>query len=128
MSDKTTATSPIDAYIAAAPAEVQPILHQIRATVREAAPEAQETIKYEMPTFTLHGHNLVYFSAFKNHIGFYPAPIGVEEFADDLARYGSGRGTLQFPYAEPIPLDLITRVVRYWAAHNLEKAQAKKKR
>jgi uncharacterized protein YdhG (YjbR/CyaY superfamily) len=117
----------IDDYIATFPAEVQAILQRIRATIREAAPEAEEAIKYGIPTFTLHG-NLVHFGGYKSHVGFYPAPSGIEAFQDDLARYQSGRGTLRFPLDEPIPYQLITRVVRFRIAENQAKAGSKKKR
>jgi len=104
----------VDAYIAAFPPEVQAILQLIRATVRQVAPEAQETIKYQMPTFTLNGRNLVYFAAFKSHIGFYPAPPSDAGLGEELAAHTSGKGTLKFPLDRPIPLALIERTVRYW--------------
>jgi uncharacterized protein YdhG (YjbR/CyaY superfamily) len=103
----------VDAYIAAFPPEVQAILQQIRSTVRAVAPEAQETIKYQMPTFTLNGKNLVHFAAFKGHIGFYPAPPGDAGLGEELAAYTSGKGTLKFPLDQPIPLALIEKTVRY---------------
>jgi len=120
-----TAPTTIDAYIATHPADVQAILHEIRRIVRETAPDAQETIKYGMPTFMLRGRNLVYFAANKRHIGFYPAPVGVDEFKDDVDRYGFGRGTLRFPYVAPVPQELIGRVVGYWAARIRNKVEAK---
>ena len=107
--DRTKAKS-IDEYIARFPADVQDILEKIRTTIRNAAPDAQETISYGMPTFTLKGY-LVYFAAYKKHIGFYPAPIGIEEFKDDIAEYEAGKGTLQFPLNKPIPYDLIRKIV-----------------
>ena len=122
---KTTKPMNVDAYISDFPADVQKVLEQIRATVKEVAPEAKETIKYAIPTFTLHG-NLVYFAAFKNHIGFYATPTGNEEFSNDLAGYKTGKGSIQFPLAKPMPLDLIRKIVRFRVAQNLEKAAKKK--
>lgn len=110
----TTAAIPktIDEYIAGFPPEVQKILKQVRLTIHKAAPEATEAIKYRMPTFVLNG-NLVHFAAFKNHIGFYPAPQGIEEFKDELAAYKGGKGSVQLPLNKPMPLDLISRIVRF---------------
>ena len=126
MSSPSTVSS-IDAYIAGFPPEIQAILQQIRATIHAAAPDAQETISYQMPTFTLHG-NLVHFAAFKQHIGFYPTPSGTEHFQAALARYKGGKGSVQFPLDEPIPYDLITEIVKFRVEENLAKAAAKRKR
>jgi uncharacterized protein YdhG (YjbR/CyaY superfamily) len=93
----------IDEYVAGFPAEVQERLQAIRMTIHAAAPDAQETISYQMPTFALKG-NLVHFAAFKNHIGFYPAPTGIEEFQVELAAYAGGKGSVKFPLDRPIPL------------------------
>jgi len=125
----TDASAPttIDEYIAGFPPDVQEILQKIRAVIREAAPGAQETIKYRMPTFTLQG-NLVHFAAFKKHIGFYPVPSGIEKFKDELARYVGGKGSVQFPLSQPIPYDLIRRIVQFRVQENLAKAQTKKAR
>ena len=117
----------IDEYIAGFPSDVQAILHKIRQTIREAAPDAEETIKYCMPTFTLKG-NLVYFAAFKHHIGFYPAPSGIEQFKSAVAAYETGKGTLQFPFDQPIPYDLISEVVKFRVGENLARAEAKRKK
>lgn len=127
MEGGQTAPSNIDEYIAGFPKEIQEILQKIRATIREEAPDAEEAIKYQIPTFVLKG-NLVHFAAFKNHIGFYPTPQGIEEFADELAPYASGKGSAQFPLDKPIPFDLIRRIVRFRVEKNLAKAGAKKKR
>lgn len=127
MKANQTAPENIDEYIADFPKDIQKILQKIRVTIKKAAPEAQETIKYLMPTFTLQG-NLVHFAAFKNHIGFYPAPIGIEEFKEELSPYASGKGSVQFPLDQPIPFDLISKIVRFRAAKNLEKATAKAKK
>jgi uncharacterized protein YdhG (YjbR/CyaY superfamily) len=110
----------INTYIADFPENVQAILQQIRATIHKAAPEATEDIKYAIPTFVLNG-NLVHFAAFKSHIGFYPTPTGIEEFEKELSVYKQGKGSVQFPLDQPIPLDLITRIVKYRVKQNAEK-------
>jgi len=115
----------IDGYIAGFPQDVQTILEQVRATIKAAAPEAGETISYAIPTFTLHG-NLVHFAAFKNHIGFYPTPTGIDEFEQELSVYKQGKGSVQFPLDKPMPLDLITRMVKFRIKKNSEKAAKKK--
>jgi len=121
MKTNQTAPKTIDEYIAAFPHDVQDILEKIRMTIRKAAPEAEETISYQMPTFTLRGHYLVYFAAFKKHIGFYPAPIGNAEFEQELSVYGAGKGTVKFPLDQPIPFDLISKIVKFRAKENLER-------
>lgn len=127
MEPKQTAPTTIDEYIAGFPPDVQEILQKVRATIREAAPGAEETIKYQLPTFTLKG-NLVYFGGFKKYVGFYPVPTGIEAYAEDLAPYKTGKGSIQFPYDKPIPYDLITKVVKYRVEENLRNAEAKKKK
>lgn len=122
-----TAPNNIDDYIAGFPKDVQKILQQIRATVKKAAPEADETISYAIPTFTLKG-NLVHFAAFKNHIGFYPAPTGIEAFKKELSVYKTGKGSVQFPLDKPIPLELITEIVQFRVIKNLEKDKKKKQK
>lgn len=117
----------IDDYIAGFPPEVQALLAEIRQTIKAAAPEAEETIKYQMPTFVLKG-NLVHFAAYQQHIGFYPAPTGIEAFKDELAVYQSGKGSVRFPLDQPIPFDLISRIVAFRVQENLAKAAAKKKK
>jgi len=117
----------IDKYIAGFPPDVQEILENIRATIREAAPDAVETISYQMPTFTLKG-NLVHFAAFKKHIGFYPAPTGIEAFKDELSVYEGGKGSVQFPLDQPMPLDLIRRIVEFRVKENLAKARSRRER
>jgi uncharacterized protein YdhG (YjbR/CyaY superfamily) len=118
------APTTIDEYVAGFPHDVQEILEKIRRTVREAAPDAEEAIKYQMPTFVLKG-NLVHFAAFKHHIGFYPAPTGIEEFKVELAVYQGAKGSVRFPLDQPIPYDLIGRIVKFRVKENLEKAEAK---
>jgi uncharacterized protein YdhG (YjbR/CyaY superfamily) len=102
----------VDEYIAGFPRDVQAILRQVRATIKKAAPDAEEAIKYRVPTFVLNG-NLVHFAAFKNHVGFYPTPSGIKEFKDELAPYESAKGSVQFPFDEPMPLKLIERIVKF---------------
>lgn len=126
MNNSDTLPSSIDEYIAGFPPEVQEILQQVRSTIRQAAPEAQETIKYQMPTFELQG-NLVHFGAFTHHIGFYPVPSGIEAFQDELAPYLGGKGSVRFPLDQPIPYDLISRIVTFRVQENLARAAAKKK-
>jgi len=126
---KTDRTAPknIDEYIAGFPPDVQEILQKIRATIKKAAPNAEETIKYQMPTFTLHG-NLVYFAAFKTHIGFYPIPTGIEKFKKELAPYKQGKGSVQFPLDQPIPYGLISKIVKFRVKENAAKAAKGKKK
>jgi uncharacterized protein YdhG (YjbR/CyaY superfamily) len=116
----------IDAYIADFPENIQKILKSIRATVRKAAPTAEETIKYAMPTFTLDG-NLIHFAAFQKHIGMYPVPTGVQGWDEVLAPYTTGKGTLQLPLDRPMPLTLISKIVKFNAKRNAEKVKGKKK-
>jgi uncharacterized protein YdhG (YjbR/CyaY superfamily) len=108
----------IDAYINSFPPDVQEILRSIRKTIQEAAPNAEEAISYQMPTFKLNG-NLVHFAAYKNHIGFYPAPSGIEAFKDDLSQFKISKGAVQFPINDPVPLDLIGRIVKFRVKENL---------
>jgi uncharacterized protein YdhG (YjbR/CyaY superfamily) len=117
----------IGEYIAGFPRDVQALLEQIRMTIREAAPDAVEAIKYRMPTFTLKG-NLVHFAAFKKHIGFYPAPRGIEAFKDELSVYEGAKGSVRFPLDKPIPFDLIRRIVKFRVEKDLERAEAKGKK
>jgi uncharacterized protein YdhG (YjbR/CyaY superfamily) len=120
MESKPPPITTIDAYIAEFPAEVQMRLRELRAVVQAAAPDATEKISYGMPTFYLNG-NLVHFGAFKHHIGFYPVPSGIAAFAAELAPYKQSKGAVQFPHEEPLPLDLITRIVRFRAEENRTK-------
>ena len=127
---KTNQISPkdIDEYIAGFPNDVQAILEKIRLTIRKAAPDAEETISYELPTFTLKGKYLVYFGAYKKHIGFYPAPIGIEKFTAELSVYEAGKATLKFPLDKPMPFNLITKIVKFRVKENLRRADAKGKK
>jgi uncharacterized protein YdhG (YjbR/CyaY superfamily) len=103
----------IDEYIAGFSDDVQKVLQKIRATIKKAAPNTVEAISYQIPTFKLNGKNLIHFAAFKNHVGVYPAPRGVDEFREELAAYKGGKGTVQFPLDQTIPYDLISRIVKF---------------
>lgn len=126
MDSSKPAPTTIDEYIAGFPAEIQEKLRAMRATIHAAAPEATEKISYAMPTFYLQG-NLVHFAAFKKHIGFFPAPSGIEQFTQALERYQTSKGTIQFPLSEPLPLDLVTKITEFRVQENLARAKAKKK-
>ena len=123
---KPTSTE-IDKFISSFPEDVQEILNKIRATIRESAPEAEETINYGIPTFTLKG-NLVHFSAFKTHIGFYPTPSGIEKFKNELSKYEGAKGSVKFPLDQPIPYALISKIVKFRVKENLETVKAKEKK
>lgn len=112
----------VDSYIASFPADVQALLQEVRRTIQQAAPDATEAIKYAIPTFILNG-NLVHFAAFKHHIGFYPAPTGIKAFEKDLAPFKQGKGSIQFPFDQPLPLELITKIVTYRVKENAKKQQ-----
>lgn len=110
----------IDEYIKSFPPEIQNKLEELRAAIKKIAPEAEEKISYGMPAFTLNG-NLVYFAAFKKHIGFYPIPSGMKAFEEELKAYKTGKGSVQFPIDEPLPVELINRVVKFRVEENLKK-------
>lgn len=111
----------VDEYIAIQTAEVQPILIKIRSLIRRTAPDANEMISYGMPGYKLHGKPLVYFGAFKKHIGLYPTPSGIEAFRKELSQYEGAKGSIQFPLDQPIPYDLIARIVHYRAKESMSK-------
>jgi uncharacterized protein YdhG (YjbR/CyaY superfamily) len=115
----------IDEYIAIFPFDIQEKLEELRAIIKKAAPEAQEKISYQMPAFTLKG-NLVYFAAYKNHIGFYPTASGIAAFSNELSAYKSSKGTVRFPLDKPLPIGLIADIVTYRVQENLVKTSAKK--
>jgi len=116
QSDKAAYKS-IDEYIMTFPQEVQKILKELRAVIKAAAPEAEEKISYQMPTFYLKG-NLVHFAAYKRHIGFYPAPSGIEAFKEELSDYEGAKGSVRFPIDKPLPLELISKIVKFRVAEN----------
>lgn len=123
---KATSASPqtIDEYIAGFPENVQDILQKVRGIVHKEAPEAQEAIKYQIPTFVLNG-NLVHFAAFQNHVGLYPTPSGIEQFKDALSKYNSAKGSVQFPLDSPIPYGLIKKIVKFRVKENRDKVAAR---
>jgi len=110
----------IESYIATFPNEVQQLLHAMRDTIRKAAPEAKEAIKYGIPTFVLKG-NLVHFAAYGKHIGFYPAPSGITAFSEELTEYKTSKGAIQFPLDKPLPIRLIGKIVRFRVQEQLRK-------
>lgn len=117
----------VDQYIASQPAKVQTILKKIRKTIKKVVPQAEERISYNIPAYKYCGY-VVYFAAHSNHIGLYPAPRNAPEFKARLATYAGGKGTVQFPYDQPVPYDLIEEIVRFRVALNLSKAAGKKKK
>ena len=127
MKDSDASPKTMDEYISACPKDVQDILEKVRATIRKAAPEAEETIDYQMPTFKLKG-NLVHFAAHKKHIGFYPTPSGIEKFKEEISVYEWAKGSVQFPLDKPIPYDLISRITEFRVKENLERAAVKGKK
>ena len=124
MTAYTTSYQNIDEYIASFPADVQEVLQKVRQTIQAAAPGATEAISYQMPAFKLKGY-LVYFAAWKTHLGFYPASSGIGQFKDELSGYHWSKGTVHFPYDRPIPYDLIRRITEFRVQENLAKAAEK---
>jgi len=127
MKTNNVAPLTIEEYIACFPNDIQMILQKIRVTIRNAAPDAEEGIRYQMPTFILKG-NLVHFAAYKKHIGFYPAPSGIIAFKKELSIYKTSKGAIQFPLDSPVPYALIAEIVMFRVQENLELAEAKKKK
>jgi uncharacterized protein YdhG (YjbR/CyaY superfamily) len=123
----TTTPNDIDGYIAGFPPEVQQLLEKVRSTVHAAAPDATEAISYAMPTFRQDG-NLVHFAAFKSHIGLYALPTGNKAFQEELLPYKTGKGSIQFPFDKPLPLELIAKIVQFRVGENAQKAAMKKKK
>jgi uncharacterized protein YdhG (YjbR/CyaY superfamily) len=127
MKTDQTAPNTISDYIAGFPPDVQVVLVKLRATIRRAAPGAEEAIKYRLPTFVLNG-NLVHFGAFKKHIGFYATPSGNKQFRKELAAYEGAKGSVQFPLDKPIPYSLVSKMVKSRVKENLERSAAKKRK
>lgn len=125
MAKSKPTSADVDKFIAAYPKEVQEVLTKVRETIRESAPEAEETINYGIPTFTLNG-NLVHFSALQTHIGFYPTPSGIEKFKKELSKYEGAKGSVKFSLDKPIPYALISKIVKFRVKENLAKAKKKK--
>ncbi len=126
MARSKTNSNNVDKFIAGFPMNIQKLLVQLRTTIRKAAPTAEESMSYGMPAYKTNGKPLVYFSAFKNHVGFYATPTGHREFSEELSKYIQGKGSVQFPLDKPLPLVLITKIVKFRVRENLEKAKAKK--
>jgi uncharacterized protein YdhG (YjbR/CyaY superfamily) len=110
-----------DEYISNFPKEIQILLQEVRKTIKSAAPNTNEGISYGMPAYKLNGKALVYFAGYKNHVGFYATPTGHNEFTKELAKYKQGKGSVQFPINEPMPLDLITKIVKFRVSEVLKK-------
>ncbi|HBN08711.1 MAG TPA: hypothetical protein DD435_08705 [Cyanobacteria bacterium UBA8530] len=127
MEGKPISSGSIDEYISKFPSEVQEILKTLRKVIKDSAPEAEEKISYQMPTLALHG-NLVHFAAFKNHIGFYPTPSGIEAYKNELSEYKGAKGSIQFPLEKPLPYELISKIVQFRVAENRQKAESKLKK
>ena len=123
-----TKGSSIDAYIAVFPQEVQARLREMRAIIRQAAPDSSETISYAIPTFDFLGRHLVHFAAFRHHIGFYPTASGIADFAQDMQQYKTSKGAVQFPLEQPLPEELIARIVRFRVAEVMASQQKKRRR
>jgi len=117
----------IDEYIAVFPEDIQKILQGLRATIKAAAPGAEEKISYQIPAFSLKG-NLVYFAAFKKHIGFYPTSSGIRAFKRELSIYESGKGSVRFPIEKPLPLKLISKIVKFRHTENLKNAEIRSRK
>jgi len=124
MENKDNEFTNIDEYIATFPMDIQKKMQELRAVIKSSATDAVEKISYQMPTFYLNG-NLIHFAAYKNHIGLYPTPNGIEAFSDELSKYKGGKGSKQFPLNEPLPLDLISRIVKFRVAENQKKPARK---
>ncbi len=126
---KTNQAAPknVEEYISLFPQNVRSLLEKIRTTIRKAAPGAEETISYRMPTFRLKG-NLVHFAAFKKHIGFFPTSSGIAKFKHELSVYKGAKGSVQFPFEKPIPYDVIHRIVKFRVQENVQRAEAGEKR
>ena len=127
MQGNKTTINTIDDYILQFSQEIQDILIMLRKVIKESAPDAEEKISYQMPTFVLHG-NLVHFAAYKNHIGFYPSPSGIVAFKNELSKYKGAKGSVQFPIEQPLPYDLISKIVKFRVAENIKLAEDKLRR
>lgn len=126
MQDNKTTFKSIDEYISQFSPDIQELLQKLRDIIKDSAPDAEEKISYQMPTFALYG-NLVHFAAFKNHIGFYPAPSGISAFKDELSEYKTAKGSVQFPFEKPIPYELVEKIVKYRVAENVKLKEEKLK-
>jgi uncharacterized protein YdhG (YjbR/CyaY superfamily) len=127
MDSNKSGFNSIDEYIANFPQDVQKILQELRAVIKASAPEAAERISYQMPAFALKG-NLVYFAAYKEHIGFYPTSSGIAAFKQELSGYEISKGTVRFPIDKPLPFELISKIVKFRVAENLSRVESKSKK
>lgn len=125
MADSAGSPGGVDDYISRFPPDIAAILQKVRETIRTAAPEAEEAIKYQLPTFVYNG-NLVHFGGFKTHVGFYPTPSGINAFKKELSKYKGAKGSVQFPIDKPIPYSLIAKIVKYRLKENSRKPPRKK--
>jgi uncharacterized protein YdhG (YjbR/CyaY superfamily) len=126
MQTKTVKLNDIDQYIAAFPKDTQILLEQLRAIIKKTVPDAEEVISYHMPAYKYHGM-LVYFAAYKYHIGFYPMASGIETFRKEISGFKNAKGSVQFPLDKPLPLQLITKMITFRAKENVQKAAIKAK-
>ena len=126
MKSKKVTFKSMDEYIGTFPEDIQKILEELRGTIKAAAPEAEETISYNIPTFKMNGRYLIYFAGWKNHISLYPIPVGSEAFNKQISKYAEGKGTLKFPIDKPLPLKLITKIVKLKLDENQKKTDKKK--
>ena len=126
MKATSTKFKTVDEYLSALPANTKAILKEMRKTIKQAAPQAEELISYNMPAFRLNGM-LVYYAAYKEHIGFYPVSSAIKAFQKELSDYKTSKGTIQFPIDRPLPFGLITKIVKFRVKENLEKAKSKMK-
>jgi uncharacterized protein YdhG (YjbR/CyaY superfamily) len=124
MMNRMKKTQTVDDYIADYPDDVQKLLETMRATIKKTAPKAEETIGYGIPTYKLNGKNLVHFGAAKSHIGFYPAPSGISAFQKELKPYKQAKGSVQFPFDEPLPLGIIKKIVQFRVKENMAKKKS----
>lgn len=127
MEESKITIKSIDEYILQFPQEVQEILKTLRKVIKESVPDAEEKISWQMPTFVLHG-NLVHFAAHKKHIGFYPAPSGIDAFRHELSDYKGSKGAVQFPIGKPMPYELISNIVKFRVGENIKRAEEKLKK
>jgi uncharacterized protein YdhG (YjbR/CyaY superfamily) len=125
MKTKQKQPTTIEEYIADFPSEVQPLLEKVRTAIRKAAPDAEEAISYQMPTFKLEG-NLIHFAGYNHHIGLYPGSRPIEEFKDELSKYETSKGTVRLPLDKAIPVGLIAKITKFCVKRNLEKAVSRK--
>lgn len=127
MDENKITPSSIDEYILRFTPDIQETLEMLRKVIKEAAPDAEEKISYQMPTFVLHG-NLVHFAAFKNHIGLYPTPSGIDAFKEELSEFKGAKGSIRFPIDKPLPYELISKIVKCRVTENIKKAEDKLKK